>query len=267
MVGFEVTAKLVMAIPRHAQPIGFHSTGTMGSIGSAAAAARLLGLDVDRTCVAFGIAASMASGISANHGSMTKPLHAGNAARNGIMAARLAQRGFTANPRVLDETGGFLAAFAPGLSPAPTVHVTPFTAERFNARQPARGLEGKFSMSYVLARALVDGEVGPAAFTDDAVRDDRVRAIEERVHMTVDPELEDRGTARPRRVSITLRDGPLVRLPGQLLARHGESALQRRGLRGEVSRLRPPSARRRRQRAGAEHAEGPRRGSGHRPAH
>src|SRR5205814_2609244 len=96
LTGFEVECKIAEAInPSHYQR-GFHSTGTIGTFGAAASAARLLGLTREQIPHALGIAASASSGIRVNFGSMTKPLHAGRAAENGIVAAELAARGFTA---------------------------------------------------------------------------------------------------------------------------------------------------------------------------
>jgi 2-methylcitrate dehydratase PrpD len=114
LVGVEVEAKIAEAIdPRHYEA-GFHTTGTVGTIGAAAAAARMLGLDTASTAVALGIAASEASGLRENFGTMTKPLHAGRAAENGVLAARLAARGFTAAGNVLEARRGFFSAAGGG---------------------------------------------------------------------------------------------------------------------------------------------------------
>ncbi|MEZ5597442.1 MAG: MmgE/PrpD family protein, partial [Pseudomonadales bacterium] len=72
---------------------GFHATGTLGSLGAAAAAARLYGLDTEATARALGIAATQAAGLKSQFGTMVKPLHAGHAAQTGLAAARLAHRG------------------------------------------------------------------------------------------------------------------------------------------------------------------------------
>ena len=93
---------------------GFHSTGTMGTFGAAAAAANLIGLDVDQTMNAFGIAATQASGIKSMFGTMTKPLHAGKAATNGLIAAQIAAKGFTAGQDAIECAQGFMAVSAPG---------------------------------------------------------------------------------------------------------------------------------------------------------
>jgi 2-methylcitrate dehydratase PrpD len=98
---------------------GFHSTGTMGTFGAAAAAAHLMGLDAERTANALGMAAAQAAGLKSMFGTMTKPFHAGKAAVNGLIAARLAARGFTANPAGIETAQGFAATQAPGFELAP----------------------------------------------------------------------------------------------------------------------------------------------------
>src|SRR2546423_1839633 len=110
VVGFELEARLGRAMnPRHYQR-GWHCTSTLGTIGPAAAAARLFGLDSTATGHALAIAASEASGLKENFGTMVKPLHAGLAARNGVLAARLAQAGMTASGAAIGGPQGFLAA-------------------------------------------------------------------------------------------------------------------------------------------------------------
>ena len=90
---------------------GFHSTPIFGTLAAAAGCSRLLGLDVDQTMMALGIAASEASGVGRNNGTMTKPLHAGLAARNGVMAALLAKEGITAAPDIFEAKQGFCETF------------------------------------------------------------------------------------------------------------------------------------------------------------
>jgi 2-methylcitrate dehydratase PrpD len=90
---------------------GWHHTGTNGSLGAAAAAAVVLGLDLRHVETAFGIAANGACGLRANMGTMAKALVSGNAARNGVMAAGLAARGFTAETAVLETPQGVAEAF------------------------------------------------------------------------------------------------------------------------------------------------------------
>ena len=95
LTGFEVECKMAEAIHPHHYKKGFHSSGTIGTFGATVAAAKLLGLHRGATAHALAIAASMASGIRVNFGTMTKPLHVGRASQNGVVAAELAAKGFT----------------------------------------------------------------------------------------------------------------------------------------------------------------------------
>lgn len=114
VAGFEVECKLAEAInPEHYRK-GFHTTGTIGVFGATAASSKILKLREEELKHAIGIAASMSCGIRANFGTMTKPLHAGMAASNGVMAAMLAQKGFTADPNALDGPWGFMSIFGNG---------------------------------------------------------------------------------------------------------------------------------------------------------
>jgi 2-methylcitrate dehydratase PrpD len=116
-LGVEVECKIAEAIaPRHYQD-GFHSTGTCGTIGAAAAAARLRGLNLDQTLCALSIAASQAAGLRENFGTMTKPFHAGHAAEAGVVAADFAALGWTAAPRILEAPRGFFQAAGGGFDP------------------------------------------------------------------------------------------------------------------------------------------------------
>jgi 2-methylcitrate dehydratase PrpD len=111
IVGFEVAAAIGAAVnPVHYER-GWHATSSIGSLACAVAVAKILGLDVEATERALGIAASLASGLKENFGSMTKPFHAGHAARNGVWAAWLAREGLTASATALDGPQGYLAAF------------------------------------------------------------------------------------------------------------------------------------------------------------
>ena len=111
VIGFEIEARLGRLMnPRHYQR-GWHCTSTLGTIGAAAAASRLLNLDDIAAGHALAIAASEASGLKENFGTMVKPLHAGWAARNGVHAALLAKGGITASRDAFDGPQGFLQAF------------------------------------------------------------------------------------------------------------------------------------------------------------
>jgi 2-methylcitrate dehydratase PrpD len=111
IVGFEIQARLGRLMnPRHYQR-GWHCTSTLGAISAAAGTARVLGLDAAATAHALAIAASSASGLKENFGTMVKPLHAGLAARDGVVAAMLAKAGMTASAKALDGPQGYLHAF------------------------------------------------------------------------------------------------------------------------------------------------------------
>ncbi len=114
--GFEVECKISeWMLPQHYLS-GKHSSGTVGTFGAYVAAAKLLGLQGAALRQGFAIAASLAAGIRCNFGTMTKPLHVGRAAENGVTAALLARRGFSADPAGLDGPWGFLAAHGGGVS-------------------------------------------------------------------------------------------------------------------------------------------------------
>lgn len=113
VAGYETWAELVWREPDKLHGKGWHPTAVYGTVAAAAAAANLARLDAETTARALGLAASMAAGLVANFGSMTKPLQVGFAARNGVVAARLAARGATAAPDALEHPRGLLAALSP----------------------------------------------------------------------------------------------------------------------------------------------------------
>ena len=295
VVGFEIEGRLGRAMnPRHYQR-GWHCTATLGTIGAAAAASRLLGLDAAATRHALAIAASEASGLKENFGTMVKPLHAGLAARNGIVAALLAQAGMTASDAAIDGPQGFLAAMdseQPSLAPFAadlgarweivdtgiTVKLYPSCAgthptldalldlqrrERFSAAdvdtidagvdaivptillydRPSSGLEGKFSLPFCAAAAVVHGTVGiddvrrrAAARSggdgDAGARDDARRSDARSDGAVVDPGAGDRAPAR--RTSADGARERRARLPG--------SPGQRRRAGHQVQRMRDDRA-------------------------
>ena len=263
VVGFEIEGRLGRAMnPRHYQR-GWHCTSTLGTIGAAATTARLLGLDRQAAGHALAIAASEASGIKENFGSMVKPLHAGLAARNGVLAALLAQAGMTASQAAIDGPQGFLAAMdseQPELGAGVddlgsrweivdtgiTVKLYPscagthptldalldlrrregFTGEDVEAvaigvdpivptillyDRPASGLEGKFSMPFCAAAAIVHGHVGVETFEASQLHDAAILAVQSRVSMHVDPALDPSAPALTQaHVTVRLRDGRVL---------------------------------------------------------
>lgn len=117
LIGMEVECKIAEAIsPAHYRN-GFHSSGTIGAFGAAMTAAKLMGLTRQQVEHSIGVAASLTGGIRVNFGTMTKPLHVGRAAENGVTAADLARRGYTAGADALDGPWGFFQVFGGGFDP------------------------------------------------------------------------------------------------------------------------------------------------------
>lgn len=116
-VGYEIWALLEALEPGAYHERGFHPTAVFGTIAAAAACARLRKLDQEQATNAIAIGASMASGLVANFGTMTKCFHAGRAAQSGVTAARMAARGFTAAADVLEHQTGFMRAHSPSARP------------------------------------------------------------------------------------------------------------------------------------------------------
>lgn len=115
VAGYEVWAELVRRSSNYHMK-GWHPTSVFGSVASAAAAAVLHKLPAERASAALAMSASHASGLAVNFGTMTKPYHAGMAARSGIIATRLASKGATASRVALEHRRGFLTAFSPTLT-------------------------------------------------------------------------------------------------------------------------------------------------------
>src|SRR6185437_6190249 len=111
VAGFETETRIARGVHFHHYEKGWHPTATLGVFGAAAASCHLLGLDRAKTAQALAIAASLASGIKANFGTMTKPLHVGHTARSGLFAALLAEGGFTADNAALEHQQGFLMVY------------------------------------------------------------------------------------------------------------------------------------------------------------
>jgi 2-methylcitrate dehydratase PrpD len=258
VVGVEVEGRIGSGIGRRHYAVGWHSTATLGTLGAAAAAAKMLRVNITETRMALGIAASEAGGLRQNFGTMTKPFHAGNAAKNGIVAAMLAQKGFTADESILETPFGFCSVLGgegeynlarmteslgnpfaivdPGLDmkPYPCCRVThrcidaildiieehhptaeevaevecrtsPFSPQILIHHRPKTALEGKFSMEYCLARALLDGEIRLAQFSEEKVLDAKAQELLQRVKY-VHPESVE-GQRMPEVVTVKLRDG------------------------------------------------------------
>ncbi|HEX9264578.1 MAG TPA: MmgE/PrpD family protein [Candidatus Binatia bacterium] len=262
ILGVEVECRIADAIhPRHYQS-GFHSTATMGGLGAAMTAGKILRLKEEQLIRTLGIAASMAGGLRENFGTMTKPLHAGRAAENGVTAALLARDGFSAAANILEARRGFFNAMAGGYderkisgrlgSPyfmkEPGISIKPYPSGSLshpaqdlildlvkehdlhaedidhidvgtnsnvpNALiypMPKTALEGKFSIPFCMAIAVLERRAGIAQFQDRKVRDKRVVELMKRVTLYVDDELEALGYDQVRsRIRITLKNGRVI---------------------------------------------------------
>jgi len=262
VLGVEVECRVADAInPRHYQS-GFHSTATMGGLGAAMAAGKILGLKEEPLTRVLGIAASMASGLRENFGTMTKPLHAGRAAENGVNAALLARDGFTAANNILEARRGFFNAMAGGYDETkisgrlgspyfmkePGISIKPYPSGSLShpaqdlildlVRQhdlkagdierievgtnsnvpnaliypmPKTALEGKFSIPFCMAIAVVERKAGIVQFQDRKVRDKKVIELMKRVTLYIDDELEKLGYDQVRsRVRIALKSGRMI---------------------------------------------------------
>lgn len=119
ILGFEVDTWFGRLMVPHHYDAGWHATSSLGIFGAAAGASRLLGLDAHGMVNALAIAASKVAGLRANFGSMTKSLHAGDAAEGGLRAALLSARGFTANAALFDGPGGFFETYGASATARP----------------------------------------------------------------------------------------------------------------------------------------------------
>jgi len=287
VVGYEVTGKLAHSLSDSAHD-GWHAPSTIGSFGATAACAKLLGLKSSQVEMALGIAATMAGGIVANFGTMTKPLHVGLGARNGVLAAKLAAGGYTANGKAIESGFGFyqvlhqdapiheqpieelgrsFSLLTDGLRIKPypcgglthqvidtmldfrkqhgltaemidsvDVDVVKHTFERIVFRVPQTGIQGKFCMPYLVARAIIDGKVGLDIFTDSAVRDQNVLKLAERVQMNLDNNLKKTDAAgRPCRVTVRLKNGQTLTREAQHAKGGPEFPMSEDELRGKFT--------------------------------
>jgi 2-methylcitrate dehydratase PrpD len=233
VAGFETQSLIAGPILESHYSAGWHTTATLGVFGATAATAKLLDLSSQKIRHSLNMAASMASGLKSNFGSMTKPLHAGHAARSGLTATLLAKEGFTAAPTAMSDDGGFfelyndeseadVSAVRPTndewfilekgihLKKYPSCHYThsiiesvielatnhdiePNEVERIHVigspgavdtadiTYPETGLEGKFSVPFLVACAILFRTIRLDTFVKEKVSDEQVRELMERV--------------------------------------------------------------------------------------
>ena len=254
VLGIDVSCRIGNAMYPDHYDRGWHITGSTGSVGAAAGCARLLGLGVDQTQMALGIAASQPIGMREQFGSMTKPFHPGGAARAGLMSALLAQQGFTASPCALEAPRGMMQTisskndwseitgelgqrfeiafntfkpFACGIVVHPgidgcaqlraqgvrpeqisslEIKVHSLVLELCGKKEPADGLQAKFSIYHGCAAGLTFGCAGEDEFSDAVVTRADMVALRRKVVATVDDSIDESAAD----ITAVLQDGSRV---------------------------------------------------------
>ena len=152
ILGLEVEGKLALHADFKLMQARLNHQTWYGSVGAVAACAKLLRLDVAKTRMALGIAANFACGLAANHGSMAAAAGAGNACRNGVVAALMAQEGFTANPDIIEAKNGFYDTLV-GRDHYDAERMAESLGNPFYVESPGIGLK-KYPSCYHTHRAL-----------------------------------------------------------------------------------------------------------------
>ena len=169
IAGFEAECRVSSIVyPEHYQ-CGWHATGTLGHFGAAAACANLLGLSPSQTVYALGIAGTQASGIKQVFGTMCKPFHAGKAAMNGLLAALLAEKGFTSSTDMLEGAKGFSKVFSTRMDP-------PKALERLGEDYAIRGVIFKRHASCFETHPAIDAVL--ALKEEQGLTADQVESIQ-----------------------------------------------------------------------------------------
>ncbi|QKM64957.1 2-methylcitrate dehydratase [Polynucleobacter tropicus] len=260
IIGYEVSTRISKVIqPSHYQY--FHTTGTVGVFGAAAACAYLLRLDAGKACDALATAGTFASGLQQafRSDSMTKPMHAGHAAEVGLNAALLANAGMTGTPDLLEGDAGFGAALCKNprwdlvledlghgwniehmtfknhgccghnfpaidavshLLSAYPIDAEKITQIRVGAYKPTVDVchyvhpqspfEAKFSLTYTVSARIILGRVREMAFLPTALDNPRIRAMEKKIKLFVDPECAAKFPVhRSAKVEIEMSDGSI----------------------------------------------------------
>jgi 2-methylcitrate dehydratase PrpD len=254
VLGIDVSCRVGNAMYPDHYDRGWHITGSTGMLGAAAACARLLRLDERQTAMALGIAASQPIGMREQFGTMTKPFHPGGAARAGLMAALMAQQGYTASARALEAPRGMMQTvstkndwsgitselgsrfeisfntykpFACGIVIHPSIDacvqlrgqgVTPGQVERIELKvhslvleltgkkEPADGLQAKFSVYHGCAAGLSFGRAAEDEFADAIVNRADMVALRRKVVATVDDGIDEASAD----VTAVLADGQRI---------------------------------------------------------
>jgi 2-methylcitrate dehydratase PrpD len=254
VLGIDVSCRVGNAMYPDHYDRGWHITGSTGTLGAAAACARLLGLDAHQTAMALGIAASQPVGVREQFGTMTKPFHPGAAARGGLMSALLASQGFTASTKALEAPRGMMQTvstkndwreitdalgqrfeisfnsykpFACGIVIHPSIDacaqlraqgvvpeqiarielkVHSLVLELTGKKEPADGLQAKFSVYHGCAAGLTFGFAAEDEFSDAVVNRPDMVALRRKVVATVDNAIDEASAD----VTAILHDGRRV---------------------------------------------------------
>ena len=254
VLGIDVSCRVGNAMYPDHYDRGWHITGSTGTLGAAAACARLLGLDAHKTAMALGIAASQPVGMREQFGSMTKPFHPGGAARAGLMSALLASKGFTSSPKALEAPRGMMQTVSPKCDWSEITHelgqrfeisfnsYKPFACgivihpsidacsqlraqgvkaqdvdrielkvhslvlELTGKKEPADGLQAKFSVYHGCAAGLIFGQATENEYADDIVNRPDMLALRRKVVATVDDSIDEASAD----VTAVLKDGRQV---------------------------------------------------------
>jgi len=259
ILGFEVGSRVNQGLGIGYYNAGWHATITAGTLATAVAAAKMMKLDTEKVRMALGIAASLTGGLKRNFGTMTKSLHAGMAAHDGIIAASLAKQGFSADDSIFEVPQGYCQIYSqnynlekitqglgspfdiisPGLTikPYPCCRAThlsidamlylihkhdikagdvvevkcrtaPSVPVMLYYHEPKASLEGKFSLEYCMAVALLDRDVKLAQFEDERVNRSDVQKLLRKVRYVHPEGVDWTGETRPAAgVTVRLKDG------------------------------------------------------------
>ena len=241
VLGIDVACRMGnLVYPEHYDR-GWHITGSTGTLGAAAACARLLGLNEQQTTMALGIAASQPIGLREQFGTMTKPFHPGGAARAGLMAALMAQHGFTSSARSLEAPRGWAQVVSTKFDWREAQDELGQRFEiSFNAYKPFacgivihpsidacaqlrdQGVKPEDVTRIVYhgcAVGLIFGRAGEEEFSDHIVRRDDVVTLRDKVNAVVDPSVREESVY----VTAHLKDGRTV----DVHVEHAIGSLQR----------------------------------------
>lgn len=263
---------------------GYHGTSTMGAFASAAACARLIGLNSQQTVYALGIAGTQAGGLKRVFGTMCKPFHAGRASQIGLISALLANNNFTSAEDILEGPGGFFQAMKGAVNEEvlktlgqtwmienlaqkyhASCHATHspieatlkiFQQEKLKIAdiksikvfssptalsaafriEANTGLEGKFSIPYCVANALLRGNTGLQAFTDEKVKDPEIKKLMAKISVIQDTTI----TALDAKVELETQPGPVYSSYSDIFKEIPELDIKREKIKAKFSDLSAP---------------------------